>query len=67
MTKPKMTFHESYGGHIAVKTLRLVKKFNVSPADLDLMLDLLNTREWTDVDAHIIANSQQGYYVGETF
>lgn len=73
----KMTFHESYG-ELPVKTYRLVRKYNVSPADYDLMLDLLNPwidgddsmpgrPDWDSINNHIILNSVRGYYIGERF
>ena len=67
----KFTFHESYG-HLPVSTLRLIKKFNVSPADFDLMLDILNAgtssgvfvvnEAWAEVNEHIVSNSDTGMY-----
>lgn len=64
----KMVFHESYG-RLPARTLRLVKKFNVSPADLDFMLDQFmfqadghTPASWEDVDLHIVDNSPNGYY-----
>lgn len=59
-----MTFHESYGT-LPKSTLRLVKKFNVSPADFDLMLDMFSgtvQEGWSWVDQHIQENSKSGYY-----
>lgn len=69
----KMTFHECYGT-LPVRTLKLIKKFNVSPADLDFMLDQFmfkdETRwdgssvpaDWHDIDVHIVSNSETGMY-----
>lgn len=67
-----MTFHESYG-NLPVKTLRLIRKFNVSPADYDDMLDILNPwidgddsmpgrPDWDAIDEHIASNSETGMY-----
>lgn len=64
-----MTFHESYG-NLPVKTLRLIRKHNVSPADFDMMTDLLGNVayqgngviDWSVIDDHITSNSWNGYY-----
>lgn len=67
-----MTFNEYYG-KLPVKTLRLIRKYNVSPADYDLMLDLLNPwidgddsmhgrPDWDCIDQHIVSNSETGMY-----
>lgn len=67
-----MTFNEYYG-KLPVKTLRLIRKYNVSPADYDLMLDLLNPwidgddsmpgrPDWDAIDQHIVSNSETGMY-----
>lgn len=65
----KMTFHECYG-ELPVKTLRLIRKFNVSPADFDMMTDILGNVAyrpggiilWDVIDSHITDNSTNGYY-----
>lgn len=68
-----MTFHESYG-NLPTHTLKLIKRFNVSPADFDLMLDTLNPwidgddekpgrPDWQAVDNHIVSNSETGMYI----
>lgn len=57
----KMVFHEVYG-NLPKSTLALVKRFNVSQADFDLMTELLGNGTWDDVDAHIANNSESGYY-----
>jgi hypothetical protein len=62
----KMTFDEYYG-NLPVKTLRLIRKYNVSPADFDLMTDLLGNGTWAGIDEHIVSNSERGYYIGRTF
>lgn len=64
-----VTFHESYG-LLPKNTLRLIKKFNVSPADYDYMLDILGVYpsndyrlvDWDMVDEHIMDNAPNGYY-----
>lgn len=59
-----MTFHESYGS-LPKSTLRLVKKYNVSPADFDFMLDQFMgpvPDGWRWVNSHIVENSPNGYY-----
>lgn len=69
-----MTFHESYG-NLPKSTLRLVRKHNVSPADFDMMLDLLGMDawvpsdgvnvgrpDWSVIDDHIVSNSETGMY-----
>lgn len=71
MANIDMTFNE-YFGTLPKRTLRLVKRFNVSPVDFDMMLDLLNPgtatgkfeveAAWAEVDAHILENSSDGYY-----
>lgn len=75
MTISNMTFHEYYG-NLPAKTLRLIKKFNVSPADYDLMLDLLGNVAWDSeksvtrwhvIDAHIVSNSETGMYIPRYF
>lgn len=66
----KTVYHESYG-HLPESTLRLIRRFNVSPADFDLILDTYmykvgteptTAADWIDVDEHIKANSVAGYY-----
>lgn len=66
MTKTQMTFHESYG-NLPTSTLRLIKRHNVSPADLDLMTDLLGNGTWDDIDEHIVSNSKTGMYTPRFF
>lgn len=61
-----MTFHESYG-NLPKTTLRLVKRYNVSPADFDMITDILGFMEWSDINLHIIENSPNGYYVPRCF
>lgn len=59
-----MTFHESYG-HLPKSTLRLVKRYNVSPADFDFILDQFMgpvPAGWSWVDDHIVSNSGTGIY-----
>lgn len=60
------TYDENYG-YLPVKTLRLIRRYNVSPADLDLMTDLLGNGDWSDVNRHIIDNSENGYYTPRYF
>lgn len=63
-----MTFHESYGT-MPVKTLRLIRKCNVSPADYDFIM-MESSRvfgeegeiDWTVINEHIISNSETGMY-----
>jgi len=65
----KMVFDENYG-NLPNKTLRLVKKYNVSPADFDYMLDQFmgNVDDgWQWVDQHIVDNSPNGYYTPRFF
>lgn len=65
----QMTFHESYGD-LPTKTLRLIRKFNVSPADFDCMTDVLGfdayspggVIDWSVIDTHIVSNSETGMY-----
>ena len=61
MTNTKMTFDENYG-HLPHATFLLIRKYNVSPADLDLMTDLLGNGTWDDIDEHIVSNSETGMY-----
>lgn len=64
MADMTLTFHESYGS-LPKSTLRLVKRFNVSPADFDMMLDQFMgpvPDGWVWVNSHIQANSAGGYY-----
>lgn len=68
MTTSNMTFHESYGT-LPVKTLRLIRKYNVSPADFDLITDILGLAaysamgiDWSVLDEHIVSNSETGMY-----
>ena len=73
------TFHESYGS-LPTKTMRLIRKYNVSPADFDLMTDLLGFAawvpatvrqdgepDWSVIDDHIVSNSETGMYVPRFF
>ena len=91
----KMTFHESYGS-LPLKTLRLIRKYNVSPADFDQMTDLLGLSawvtmsaeetctvcgqpdncgdcdhtpgaDWSEIDNHIVSNSDTGMYRPQFF
>ncbi len=57
----QMTFHESYGS-LPVNTLRLIRKHNVSPADLDNIIDYLLIPTWGEVDVHIVSHSEKGMY-----
>lgn len=64
-----MTFHESYGT-LPKDTLRLVKRFNVSPADFDMILDQFMgpvPAGWSWVNDHILLNSTNGYYQPKFF
>ena len=57
MTKPlneDMTFHESYG-MLPKHLLRMVKRFNVSPADWNELTDLHGT-DWEGI-REVIINS----------
>ena len=59
-----MTFDEYYG-HLPKDVLRLVKKYNVSPADFDIMLDMFMgpvPDGWSWVKDHIVSNSETGIY-----
>lgn len=64
-----MTFHESYG-ELPKGTLSIIKRYNVSPADFDLMTDLLGFEayygngkiDWTVINDHIVSNSETGMY-----
>jgi hypothetical protein len=64
-----MTFDEYYG-RLPSSTLRLVKKYNVSPADFDFILDqFMGTVQdgWSWVESHIRENSTAGYYQPKFF
>lgn len=69
MNNTRITFHESYGT-LPKSTLRLIKKYNVSPADFDYMTDMLGIDawtlvlgpEWSKIDEHIVSNSETGMY-----
>lgn len=56
-----MTFHESYG-FLPSKTLRLIRKFNVSPSDFDWIIDVLCIPTWDEVDEYIVSHSKTGMY-----
>lgn len=62
-----MTFHESYG-HLPERTLRLIKKFNVSQADFDGLLYIAGYEfgdadiDFETIDCLIVDNSPNGYY-----
>ena len=70
----KMTFHESYG-NLPTKTLRLIRKHNVSPADFDIMTDILGFDayqpggiiDWSVIGDHIVSNSEMGMYRPRSF
>ena len=81
MTKNKvheMTYHESYQ-ELPKSTLALVKKFNVSPMDFDIILDTFGDSvwngeeagvagaDWDTINKHIKDNSEKGYYIGLVF
>lgn len=63
-----MTFHESYG-QVRKDTLRLIRKYNVSPADYDTLLAACGW-DWTKyevidfdvVNDMIVSASRDGYY-----
>lgn len=68
----QMTMNENYGT-LPVLTLNLIRRFNVSPADYDLMLDILNPwidgddenhgrPDWDAINNHIVSNSETGMY-----
>jgi len=59
----KMTFHESYG-NVSARTLRLIRKYNVSPADYTLMVNRLHggVPSWIEIERHIVSNSETGMY-----
>jgi hypothetical protein len=64
MRTDKITFHESYGS-LPTSTLRLIRKYNVSPADFDFMLDQFSGTVqdgWVWVNEHIVSNSETGMY-----
>lgn len=56
-----MTFHESYG-RLPESTLALIRRFNVSPADFDLMTYDSLVPDWDEIDEHIISHSETGMY-----
>lgn len=56
----KMTFHESYG-ELPAGILRLIKEYNVSPADYDLIVECAGT-DWVFIRYHILTYSTNGYY-----
>lgn len=58
----KMTFDEYYGD-LPVSTHRLVKKYNVSPADYSMIVDILGVPTWKEIEEHILAHSEKGYYI----
>lgn len=49
-----MTFHESYGT-LPVHILRMVRKFNVSPSDYDMLTDTFGT-DWDGMREAITDN-----------
>lgn len=55
-----MTFHESYG-ELRSDTLRLIRKYNVSPADYDRIVDVLGAPTWDEVNDLILSHSTDGY------
>lgn len=70
MNTTQMVFDESYG-NLPKSTLRLIRKYNVSQADYDMILDLLGLAAWNGVhtladwdmiDDHIVSNSETGMY-----
>lgn len=69
-----MTFHESYGD-LPKSTLRLIKKYNVSPADYDGLLNELSLVwsddiadcEWRELELTIVSHSETGMYRPEFF
>ena len=61
-----MTFHESYGS-LARTTMTLIRKYNVSPADYDHIIQVLLIPTWAEVNKHIISNSETGMYIPRFF
>ncbi len=70
-----MTYDENYGS-LPKATLRLIKRYNVSPADYDVMLDILGLAAWDSeksraiwsvIDIHILDNVVRGYYYPRFF
>lgn len=61
MTKPAMTFHESYGD-LPMLTLRLIRQCNVSPADYTMIVNILGIPTWDEVNEHIVSHSKTGMY-----
>lgn len=73
MTLSAMTFHESYGD-LASSTLRLIKRYNVSPADYDMLLSQFGLTwkdteniPWDILNDFITSHSRSGIYVAPTF
>lgn len=58
-----MTFHESYGA-LPQSTLRLVKRFNVSPSDWEMLLDKFGRVDtpFAAVEMFIREHSPNGMY-----
>jgi hypothetical protein len=65
MTLMSMTFDESYGT-LPTNLLRAYRKFNVSPADHDLLVDRLGD-DWKTILAVVESSSSDGYYKPSRF
>lgn len=55
-----MTFHESYGT-LPARILKVVRQYNVSPADWDMIIGAVG-EDWNEVNAFILDNSTRGYF-----
>lgn len=58
-----MTYHEFYG-ELPKRTLSLIKKYNVSPADWSEICRWVQATgaSWKDINDHILNLSPGGYY-----
>lgn len=57
----KTVFMEEYG-YVPVYIQQLIKKFDVSPSDFDLMFIAYPDFSWDDVSVFIENNSTRGYF-----
>ena len=55
-----MAYDENYG-IVPDVTMRMIKRYNVSPSDYDTLCVVFD-HDVAGMQAHIIQNSQKGYY-----
>lgn len=61
-----MTYHELYGD-VSVAQLRAYKRYNVSPADHDALVNIIGATHHNDIVAAVKRHSPKGYFSAYSF